>query len=101
MCRTPKEKQKDEAFASSFFLGKWHRNLPNGHIFLTASRLFDILYEHQIGEMSEWFMELVLKTSDAVGTGGSNPSLSANQLGVFLPLILPGDVPKRLKGRPC
>ena len=46
-------------------------------------------------------MELVLKTSDAVGTGGSNPSLSANQLGVFLPLILPGDVPKRLKGRPC
>jgi hypothetical protein len=85
MCRMPKKEQKDEASASSFFLGNGMETSQNRHIFLTASRLFDILYEHQIGEMSEWFMELVLKTSDAVGTGGSNPSLSANQLGVFPP----------------
>ena len=33
------------------------------------------------GELSEWFMELVLKTSDSLtGTVGSNPSLSASAL---------------------
>ena len=30
----------------------------------------------KIGEVSEWFMVLVLKTSELQGSEGSNPSLS-------------------------
>ena len=30
------------------------------------------------GEMAEWFKAAVLKTVDSQGSGGSNPSLSAN-----------------------
>ena len=33
-----------------------------------------------IGEVAEWSNALVLKTSVLQGTGGSNPSLSANYL---------------------
>ena len=33
------------------------------------------------GEMVEWFMAVVLKTTVPKGTGGSNPSLSATFVG--------------------
>ena len=33
-----------------------------------------------IGEMAEWSNAAVLKTVDLNGSGGSNPSLSANKL---------------------
>ena len=47
------------------------------------------------GEMSERLKELVLKTSEAKVSVGSNPTLSAT--------ILSGsaEVPKRPKGLPC
>lgn len=39
------------------------------------------------GELSEWFMEAVLKTAGLErGSGGSNPSLSAEQIGDVLVL---------------
>lgn len=36
--------------------------------------------EFDIGEMAEWSNAAVLKTVDLNGSGGSNPSLSANKL---------------------
>ena len=47
-----------------------------------------------IGEMVEWSITAVLKTAVLRGTGGSNPSLSANrgvnqQLMRFTPFITP------------
>ena len=38
------------------------------------------------GEMSEWFKELVLKTSEGNTSVGSNPTLSAN-IGMWLSLV--------------
>ena len=37
------------------------------------------LYNH-LGEMAEWSIAAVLKTVEGHTSGGSNPSLSANQL---------------------
>ena len=62
-----------------------------------------------IGEMAEWSNAAVLKTVDLNGSGGSNPSLSANKLklsalrwaffvqgltGAGLPTALHGKSPK-------
>ena len=37
------------------------------------------LLKHCFGEVSEWFKELVLKTSDSKGAVGSNPTFSVTQ----------------------
>ena len=36
------------------------------------------IYQNKPGEMAEWSIAAVLKTVDLRGSGGSNPSLSAN-----------------------
>ena len=45
---------------------------------LTKNEVGEIKFE--IGEMAEWSNAAVLKTVDLNGSGGSNPSLSANKL---------------------
>ena len=39
----------------------------------------DLVLGNNIGEMAEWSNAAVLKTVDLNGSGGSNPSLSAEQ----------------------
>ena len=41
--------------------------------------LHSLLKGNNIGEMAEWSNAAVLKTVDLNGSGGSNPSLSANE----------------------
>ena len=44
----------------------------------TQSPKYDIIPIAYLGEVAEWSIAAVLKTVDPQGSGGSNPSLSAN-----------------------
>ena len=44
----------------------------------TQSPEYDIISVAYLGEVAEWSIAAVLKTVDLHGSGGSNPSLSAN-----------------------
>ena len=62
----------------------------------------DIISHLATGEMVEWSITAVLKTAVPRGTGGSNPSLSANkgvnqQIMRFTPFI----TPKKFLGIAC
>ena len=64
---------------------------------------FAIPFEgNNIGEMAEWSNAAVLKTVDLNGSGGSNPSLSAQKwlIGNCEPLFnfrIPKNIPKSLR----
>ena len=47
-------------------------NIPKKHITFVAA------FGNERGEMAEWSIAAVLKTVEPRGSGGSNPSLSAN-----------------------
>ena len=42
-----------------------------------------IVFTFAAGEMAEWSIAAVLKTVELRGSGGSNPSLSAQQKGCY------------------
>ena len=70
---------------------------------LTCPVKYGIINSVTYGEMSERFKELVLKTSDPKRAVGSNPTLSARYLLIWLSFTVTrfGDVPKLVKGLPC
>ena len=78
-----------------------HSDIQTREFLLTSAQACDNItphFEESIGEMSERFKELVLKTSDVGnGTVGSNPTLSATSFETNRP----GEVPKWPKGLPC
>ena len=65
---------------------------------LDSGKTFAIIIKLEYGEMSEWFMELVLKTSDAARHRGFE-SLSLRHF--LRGRRRSGEVPKRPKGLPC
>ncbi len=60
------------------------RYLCNSQNLCTFARFFDetsigqYVAREKVGKMAEWSIAAVLKTVDLRGSGGSNPSLSAN-----------------------
>ena len=81
---------------STFFCFLFQKNILPLHPQLGNNTIFPQQNgnHHYLGEMVEWSITAVLKTAVLRGTGGSNPSLSANkgvnqQVMRFAPFITP------------
>ena len=73
---------------------KFRNNLkiPKKHITFVAT------FGNERGEMAEWSIAAVLKTVEPRGSGGSNPSLSAINIGnQWLTRLTPDFTPKNVK----